>query len=105
MRHKPFRRNNFDYLQIACCNVPVRTVYIDGGSTAYGMFDKEQGGWPNRLHVAALCEEKNFEDMPLVQSRAFPGRTLPGIFARGRRTHEIFQAIRTCNSSLAGGHE
>lgn len=57
----------------------MKTIYIEGGSTAYGMFDLQQGGWANRLQVATMREIEDITDPTVVVNHALPGRTLPAI--------------------------
>lgn len=71
----------------------MRAIYIDGDSTTYGMFDKEYGGWADRLHLAALNEGKSFEDMTFVQSRAWPSRTLARILRQADANIKSFSPI------------
>lgn len=63
-------------------------VYVEGDSTTFGMDDLEMGGWPNRIHVRTLRENKGLpiEDMTMVTNRAMPGRTLSNIL-RGAETN------------------
>jgi lysophospholipase L1-like esterase len=80
----------------------MRTIYIDGDSTTYGMADLEMGGWPNRLHVAMLRRTADIENMIMVANRAMPGRTLPGILREAdanmayyRRFGEVTAVLQT----------
>jgi len=57
----------------------MRTIYVDGGSTAYGLVDLEHGGWPSRLKVATMQEIKDITDPTVVVNHALPGRTMPAI--------------------------
>lgn len=61
----------------------MKTIYVDGGSTAYGMFDAERGGWAARLHLQTMMDNASHMTNPtVVTNRAMPGRTL-GAVLRG----------------------
>jgi lysophospholipase L1-like esterase len=71
----------------------VRTVYIEGDSTTYGVGDTEMGGWANRLHVAALKEARGFDDMTMVVNRSLPGMTLPAILRQTEASMKFFAGL------------
>jgi len=81
----------------------MRHLYIDGDSTAYGMHDKESGGWPHRLHMAYLNQETRLEDTTFVQSRAYPGRTLAGILRSVNTTLRDFRRMGTVTAIVQTG--
>src|SRR5215469_15742537 len=58
----------------------MRAVLIEGASTAFGMFDHEQGGWAHRLHTETLAISAGRINAPtVVRNFALPGMTLSGI--------------------------
>lgn len=55
----------------------MKYISVEGGSTAYGMFDYEHGGWARRLQIDSLgISSKDMTDPLVVQVDALPGRTL-----------------------------
>ncbi len=58
----------------------MRTIFIEGASTAFGMHDYERGGWAARLHLDLMAANAaNILDPTIVVNRAVPGMTLPAI--------------------------
>lgn len=58
----------------------MKTILVEGGSTAYGFYDAEQAGWANRLQVRLAGQEQTRSSNPtIVVNRALPGRSLPAV--------------------------
>jgi hypothetical protein len=59
----------------------MKTIVVEGASTAFGNFDMEYGGWAARLHLDALRYNQHAPQHPPIRidNRAVPGSTVPGI--------------------------
>jgi lysophospholipase L1-like esterase len=58
----------------------MKTIHVDGGSSAVGYFDFEQGGWAARLRLDAMRDTSHDITSPThLDNRALPGRTLLAI--------------------------
>ncbi|HSX34481.1 MAG TPA: SGNH/GDSL hydrolase family protein [Candidatus Saccharimonadales bacterium] len=81
----------------------MKTIYIEGDSTTFGMQDLEMGGWPNRLHVTMLNKDVEFADMTMVQNRALPGRTLPGVLREADANMKYYRRFSDVTAVLQTG--
>lgn len=58
----------------------MKTLLIDGASSAYGYFDFAAGGWAGRLKTRVMQEGmENILDSTLVINHALPGQSLAGV--------------------------
>ena len=81
----------------------MRTIYVEGDSTTFGVLDLDKGGWPNRLHVAMLREATSLDDSTMVINRSMPGRTLPGILREAEANMADFRRYGSVVAMLQTG--
>lgn len=55
----------------------MKTILVEGASTAYGSGDPENGGWASRLHTNAIKHSiRNPNDPIMVANFSYPGQTI-----------------------------
>lgn len=81
----------------------MRTILVQGASTAAGWYDMEKAGWPNRVASEVLpLNENNPQEAILVQNESIPGTTLPAILRDISRI-DRYQRLGRVTSVLAIG--
>ncbi len=61
----------------------MRTILIEGASTAHGWFDDKLHGWANRLALGVMdYSQRDPTNAIIVDNRAVPGMALSGILKR-----------------------
>lgn len=81
----------------------MRTVLIQGASTAVGWYDMEGSGWVSRLSSEILpLNQVNPKEAILVQNDAVPGNTLPAVLRDMSRVDK-FQRLGKVTTVLAIG--
>lgn len=60
----------------------MKTVLVEGASTAYGVGDSEHGGWASHLHRNAIRHSAEYpHDQVMVANFSYPGQTIRRINA------------------------
>lgn len=81
----------------------MRTILVQGASTAVGWYDMESSGWVTKLSNEMLpLNQVNPKEAILVQNDAVPGNTLPAILRDMNRVDK-FQRLGKVTTILAIG--
>lgn len=81
----------------------MRTILIQGASTAAGWYDMEHAGWASRISGEMLrLNQNNPREAILVQNDAVPGNTLPAVLRDISRV-DRFQRLGRVTGVLAIG--
>jgi lysophospholipase L1-like esterase len=82
----------------------MKTLLVEGASTAFGMHDYERGGWAARLHLGMMAPNAaNMIDPTIVVNRAIPGNSLPAILRTAEEDTARFLRIGPVTTILSVG--